>query len=90
MPHKPARTRRIKRTPDNLFDSCGLMLPEDIFLEFLFLLGKKNEVFQEAQLLRNCAERLYLALKVPDAFVLPVEKIAPVIAHPPAAALSVQ
>ena len=29
MPHKPARTRRIKRTPDNLFDSCGLMLPED-------------------------------------------------------------
>ena len=51
-------------------------------MEFLLLLGKKNEVFQEAQLLRNCAERLYLALKVPDAFVLPVEKIAPVIAHP--------
>jgi hypothetical protein len=53
------------------------MLPQNNFLQFLFLLYEEDKVLQETEKMRDVAKRLDLRFEVPDFVVLPIEDISP-------------
>ena len=63
VPYEATGPHRIEGAADGLFHRAGLVLAQDVFVQFLVLLGKDDVVLQESEHLRNGAEALHLGLQ---------------------------
>ncbi len=84
VPDEPPTSFRIECTTDRCIHRTGLVLTQDVLVQFLVLFGKNDILFQKGQHLRNSAEALHLRFELADLFILPVENVPPhgIPAHP--------
>jgi hypothetical protein len=66
VPDEAARALGIEGAADGRLHRAGLVLAQDVFVEFLVLLGKDDVVLQEGEHLRDGAEALHLGLQLAD------------------------
>jgi hypothetical protein len=77
VPDQASPAVGIQGTANGRIDSCGLVLAQDVFVEFFVFLGKDDVVLQEIEELGDGAEALDLGLQLAHLLVLPVEEVAP-------------
>ncbi len=65
VPDQPARALRVQRARHHPLHGRRLVLAQDELLQLLVLLGKEDEVLQQAQQMRHGAEALDLASRLP-------------------------
>ena len=75
VPHKATGAVRRKGALDARLHRAGLVLAQDVFVQFLVLLGKDDVVLQKGEHLRDGAETLHLGLQLADLLVFPVENV---------------